>query len=158
MNKEINPYANREVDYEHIITNQRSKIKKLTEKEVNTDILAKIIGRGNIDDRFDFKRDPSGASCYVKDIKSFSFGGFSSRFWLYRKHINSMEHKDLRNLPFYCWECITLSTDDRDVNIVIKNEKDMKIFLCSPLAPEIIAVSARFSRPLWTGNPRIMSE
>ena len=32
---------------------------------------------------------------------------------------------DLSNLPFYCWDCITISTYNRDIDLVIKNEKDM---------------------------------
>ena len=33
----------------------------------------------------------SKATCRVKDIKSFVFGGFSSRFWMLRKHFNTYE-------------------------------------------------------------------
>ena len=32
---------------------------------------------------------------------------------------------ELHDLPFYCWECITINTVDRDVDLVIKNEADM---------------------------------
>lgn len=76
-----------------------------------------------------FTRDPSNATCKVSDIESFVFGGFSSRFWLLRKHIISMPRKDIKNLPFFCWQCITLSTKERDINLVIKNQKDMRYLL-----------------------------
>ena len=68
---------------------------------------------------------PSSASCYMSDIKVITFGGFSSRFWSLRKHIISTEfqfHKAM-TLPFYSWQCISLSLGNRDVDIVIKNER-----------------------------------
>jgi len=44
-----------------------------------------------------------------------------------RKHINSLHKlKELQNLPFYCWECITIEyTKNKDLDLVIRNEKDM---------------------------------
>ena len=36
----------------------------------------------------EMKQVQSNASCDVSDIKGFVYGGFSSRFWLLRKHIN----------------------------------------------------------------------
>jgi hypothetical protein len=68
---------------------------------------------------------PSSASCYLSQIKSISFGGFSSRFWSLRKHILSTEFQFQKplNLPFYSWQCISLSLHNRDVDIVIKNER-----------------------------------
>ena len=74
----------------------------------------------------DFRRDNSDGSCLISEINSFVFGGLTSRFWLLRKHINSMEYKDLENLPFYAWQCITLRTNRRDINLVIKDQKDMQ--------------------------------
>lgn len=76
-----------------------------------------------------FNRDKSDCTCSITDIQSFTFGGFSSRFWLLRKHINSMEHQKLLDLPFYCWECITISTKERDIDLIIKNQKDMQTLL-----------------------------
>ena len=40
-----------------------------------------------------------------------------------------MQVSDLKNLPFYCWQCLTISTDERDLNLVIKNETDMRYLL-----------------------------
>lgn len=76
-----------------------------------------------------FTRDWSTGTCEVKDIKAFVYGGFTSRFWLMRKHISSMEVPQLRSLPFYSWQCITIMTEARDLNLVIKNETDMKFLL-----------------------------
>ena len=73
--------------------------------------------------------DFSTASCLVDSIKSFMFGSFSSRFWLLRKHINSLPLNQLKHIPFYCWDCITLKTESRDIDLVIKNEKDMKYLI-----------------------------
>lgn len=68
---------------------------------------------------------PSSASCSLSQIKSISFGGFSSRFWSLRKHIISTEFQFQKplNLPFYSWQCISLNLNNRDVDIVIKNER-----------------------------------
>ena len=40
-----------------------------------------------------------------------------------------METKELEHLPFYAWQCITIRTDRRDTNLVIKDQKDMQILL-----------------------------
>jgi len=61
----------------------------------------------DLDDvKFDEKQ--SNASCKVSDIEGIIFGGISSRFWLLRKHINSLDSESLKNIPFYSWNCITL--------------------------------------------------
>lgn len=59
-------------------------------------------------DHVKFEETLSSASCLVSDIQAIIFGGQSSRFWMLRKHINSMSSKQLRNLPFHSWNCITL--------------------------------------------------
>lgn len=73
------------------------------------------------DDEFEYTCSKSKTSCNVSDIKSFVFGGFSSRFWMLRKHINSLSNQDLNKLPFYSWECITLELKNRNVDLVIKD-------------------------------------
>ena len=72
-----------------------------------------------------YQKIKSNSTCFIRDIQSFVFGGFSSRFWVYRKHINSMNVEQLRNLPFYSWECLTLNTEHKSINLVIKDEKQM---------------------------------
>ena len=46
-----------------------------------------------------------------------------------RKHINCCSIEELKFIPFYSWNCVTISLPSRDVDIVIRNEKDMERFL-----------------------------
>jgi hypothetical protein len=52
-----------------------------------------------------FKTVKSAASFKFSEVKSFIFGGFSSRFWMMRKHMNMIDttDEDLMDLPFYSW-------------------------------------------------------
>lgn len=75
-----------------------------------------------MEDQFLLKK--SGGSCRIDQIKGIIFGGLSSRFWIYRKHINS-QAKDLENLLFYSWQCLTLQLPHRDVDLVIPDESKM---------------------------------
>lgn len=50
-----------------------------------------------------FRVVKSFASCKIKDIKGFIYGGLSSRFWMLRKHTNFLDHAACENLPFYAW-------------------------------------------------------
>jgi hypothetical protein len=52
-----------------------------------------------------------------------------------RKYINQMNKADLDSLPFYSWQCITLKLDNRDIDLVIKDEKDMEMLLPEVLDP-----------------------
>ena len=73
----------------------------------------------------DYWYKKSNASCKIKEIKSITYGGFSSRFWLYRKHMISQDPRILRNkdlTPFYAWECLTLELGNRDIDIIIRKE------------------------------------
>jgi hypothetical protein len=72
----------------------------------------------------------STASFSLNDITGIVFGPTSTRFWMYRKHINSIELKNLvkeknYEMPFFSWECLSLQMKHRDVDLVIKNEKSM---------------------------------
>ena len=44
-----------------------------------------------------------------------------------RKHLNSLDIKDYNagKFPFFAWQCITLQLPHRDVDLVIKDDKDM---------------------------------
>jgi hypothetical protein len=33
------------------------------------------------------------------------------------------------NIPFYSWECITIIESDREVSLVIRNEKTMELLI-----------------------------
>ena len=71
---------------------------KLSLNEKNENIVKSIIGDQDFNDNIIFKRVKSFASCDISDIEGFVFGGFSSRFWTYRKHINSMPPQDLKKV------------------------------------------------------------
>lgn len=71
----------------------------------------------------------SSSSCHVDDIIGFHYGGSNARFWMLRKHFNSMTLDELKNIPFYSWQCITLELKHRSVDLVIPDEKDMEKFL-----------------------------
>jgi len=58
-----------------------------------------------------FKYVESKSSCLISDIEGIIYGGLSSRFWIFRKHINSMDRKlteNEKNFPFFPWECLTI--------------------------------------------------
>lgn len=57
------------------------------------------------DDNVVFKKTKSWASCNVDEIEGFIYGPFSSRFWMTRKHINSIDNTKGKKmkLPFYAW-------------------------------------------------------
>ena len=76
----------------------------------------------------EFEEDPSSASFNVEDIEGIVFGGISSRFWMLRKHLCSLtsaDHNNGNGVPFYSWSCITLILKQRDVDLVIINQKHM---------------------------------
>ena len=71
----------------------------------------------------------SSASCRFDQIEYFMYGGFSSRFWALRKHINCLQDEQLENLPFKSWECISIKMAHREVDLVIKDPDQMDAFL-----------------------------
>ena len=74
----------------------------------------------------------SASSFHLSNVKGFTLGPFTSRFWVLRKHINSLTMFNLRNkAPFLAWNCITLHQKGclSDVYLVIKNEEVMTKFL-----------------------------
>lgn len=67
----------------------------------------------------------SSACCSVEDIQNIIFGPTTSRFWIFRKHMNSFspeKFQDEKAIPFLSWQCITLQLKHRDVDLVIKNQ------------------------------------
>lgn len=92
--------------------------------------------------QFDLRK--SSACSNIKDIQGIIYGGISSRFWIYRKHLICMDYDKIKKnskhnrkfdgdksgvIPFYAWQCITLQLKNRYVDLVIKNEQKMKLFL-----------------------------
>ena len=62
----------------------------------------------------------SKASCKLSAVTGFVFGGVSSRFWLLRKSCNLASKQE-----FFSWQCLTIQTENRDIDLVIKNQEDM---------------------------------
>ena len=68
----------------------------------------------------------SQSSPNISEIESFTFGPFSSRFWVMRKHINQMSYRELCHIPFFAWNCITLNIKNKgSVHMIIYNEDVM---------------------------------
>lgn len=77
----------------------------------------------------DFESVKSSASCRLSDIEGILFGGSNARFWMLRKHFNSMTREELKYAPFYSWHCISIQLNNREVNLCILNERDMTLLL-----------------------------
>lgn len=81
----------------------------------------------------EFAAKQSSGSGKLSDIDGILFGGISSRFWLYRKHMICMDLQVYANakkkVPFFAWDCITLQKSARDVDLVITNEAQMLLFI-----------------------------
>lgn len=72
-----------------------------------------------------YELSESGASTAVEDITGIVFGGMTSRFWIYRKHFSCLSYGQLENLPFHAWDCLTLQTKKRDIDLVLTDQKEM---------------------------------
>ena len=46
-----------------------------------------------------------------------------------RKSVNEQLREDLDKLPFFAWNCITIKLRNWDVDLVIKDEMQMTIFI-----------------------------
>lgn len=92
---------------------------------------AKIKSVENITVLKSMQKYKSSCSCRISDIKRIIYGGQGSRFWMMRKHINSMTNNDIRKnkVPFNCWQCLTIETHAREINLVIPKEEDMRNLL-----------------------------
>ena len=83
-------------------------------RRVEYDVLAekerekKLYDNKQMDRDEDYFHMRSSASCHVDDIVGFHFGGSNARFWMLRKHFNAMTTDELKYIPFYSWQCITL--------------------------------------------------
>ena len=62
------------------------------------------------DDEKLYKLRESNASFYISNVQSIIYGGVTSRFWLYRKHMNITQPRKFRTgeIPFHAWECLTI--------------------------------------------------
>lgn len=46
-----------------------------------------------------------------------------------RKHINSLPRHKLDDLPFFSWNCLTIQLGYRDIDLVIRDDSQMKTLL-----------------------------
>ena len=72
----------------------------------------------------------------ISKITGFIYGSFSTRFWMMRIGLNdtisdSIERGSTKGvvLPFYAWQCISLQTESRDVDLVIPDDQQLKMFI-----------------------------
>ena len=122
-------FDNKNVDISENI--QPSFANNVPDEEKDIKAIRHLLGANDKqwDERMSMVRKLSKGSFKVADIKSFTYGGFSSRFWVLRKHINSLDAVHLKDLPFYSWECITIHTHERELNLVIKDQCDMRALM-----------------------------
>jgi len=78
-----------------------------------------------MDEDKSFTNKLSSTTCLIDDIQGIIFGPGLSRFWMMRKHINLASIRDLKNLPFFSWEILTIILPHREVNLVIKSKPAM---------------------------------
>ena len=71
----------------------------------------------------------SGASCKLSEVNALIFGGVSSRFWMMRKHIASLDNDSFSKLPFQSWQCLTLQLKHRDIDLVVRDPNMMELLL-----------------------------
>lgn len=67
-----------------------------------------------------------------KDIKSFTLGPFTSRFWAYRKYVNSINcNQENEKQPFFAWQCLTLHLNEPrgDIYLVVEDVEILKKLL-----------------------------
>lgn len=104
------------------IIRQREEYQASLKKNENERVL-----EDNFEEGVDFNYEQSSSSIKLQDIKGIIYGGLSSRFWMFRKHMicNSVKKTLIGNAPFYAWQCITLQLTHREVDLVIREEKDM---------------------------------
>lgn len=136
--------------FEQSLPDQHDDLSQSTESDHDDEIVEKYGGFevGKEAQRFAqaYIYTRSSASCSLDKIQGIIYGGMSSRFWLFRKHMccldeftlqNDTKFKDQRvgkfkkrsKLPFYNWQCITLIYTHRQVDLVIKNEKSMDLLI-----------------------------
>lgn len=92
----------------------------VTEEEEELGVDGKSPGVFNIEEEIkriegQYYYSKSTASTDISDIKGIVYGGQSSRFWLYRKHMLCLDYQKLKfdtvkkakdkrtKLPFYAW-------------------------------------------------------
>lgn len=79
----------------------------------------------------DFTLKQSNSSFNLDDIQNFSYGPYTSRFWMLRKHILLLDKKKFMEKPtFFGWNCITIKIKEKwDVHLVFGSERSCQNFL-----------------------------
>lgn len=79
----------------------------------------------------DYSLRQSQSSFNIDDIQNFSYGPFTSRFWMLRKHILHLDQKKyLQNPSFFGWNCITVQIKNKwDVSLIFESEQATNNFL-----------------------------
>lgn len=87
----------------------------------------------------EFSYHQSSSSCSLSDIEGMIVGGHSSRFWIYRKHMISLDYDVMKfdsqapgvktSFPFFSWQCLTLVFSTRTVDLVIKDDRKMDVLV-----------------------------
>jgi len=62
----------------------------------------------------------------MSEVTGFIYGAMSTRFWMQRQGVlELLMEKDFKNMPFFAWECLTIQTCNRDIDLVVRDEVDM---------------------------------
>jgi hypothetical protein len=75
----------------------QNKVLEKTKRANSIDDKNKVISKNKYskcihdDDGNEYIEHMSSASCYIEDIQGISFGPITSRFWLFRKHMNTLD-------------------------------------------------------------------
>lgn len=75
------------------------------------------------------KEFQSNSSFAIKEVTGFIYGGFSSRFWMLRKHTNFLDRIIMNHLPFFAWQCISILMPGRTIDLVIPSGSQMKTLI-----------------------------
>lgn len=115
----------------------------------------------------EFTWQQSSSSCNLEDIQAIMYGGTSSRFWIYRKHMISLDYDVMKfdnqrpgvktSFPFFAWQCLTLEFETRTVDLVIKDDRQMDI-LIRFLVQSLDTIDGRRGTSNWYLEASIINE
>ena len=99
--------AKRLIDLQHKF---QSNNLKLDENDDRLDDINDISSSDEEENIKDYNLTKSSTSCSIDKIEAIIYGGVSSRFWLFRKHMISENTEKLKRQrpPFFAWECLTI--------------------------------------------------
>ena len=68
---------------------------------------------------------------YPHQIQGFTYGGFTSRFWVMKNYINNLESSEITLDSMICWKMISIQIKGftKLVNLVIHEEEHMDILI-----------------------------